>query len=127
MWNERERALVAAGPEVRARVGGGGGGCAAVEANTAARRPKFDPTTLTTHSPALQNQSVTLGSHLHCRPLACVPEAKNAMLGSIAPDDPRFAAMAAEGARTIPGRENGGNCDIKVRWRGAGARAPPPP
>jgi len=54
-----------------------------------------------------------------------VPEAKNAMLGSIAPDDPRFAAMAAEGARTIPGRENGGNCDIKVRRRAgcAGARA----
>ncbi len=40
------------------------------------------------------------------------------MLGLIASGDPRFAAIAAEGARTIPGRENGGNCDIKNLTRG---------
>ncbi len=90
--------------------------------------PNLTQQPLATRPPTTTPQSVTLGSHLHCRPLACVPEAKNAMLGSLAPDDPRFAAIAAEGARTIPGRENGGNCDIKVRRRagraGQRGRAP---
>ena len=62
--------------------------------------------------------SLTLCNHLHARPLACVPEPKNALLGSIAKDDPKYAEYAAEAARTIPGRENGGNCDIKNLTKG---------
>lgn len=57
--------------------------------------------------------AVTLGSHLHTRPLACLPEPKGALLGSIRSGDDEFDAIAAEAARTIPGREHGGNCDIK--------------
>lgn len=77
IWNERERALVDAGP-----------GCCG------------------------------LAKHLHARPLACVPEPKNALLGQIDAAHPKFQEYAAEAARTIPGRENGGNCDIKNLTKG---------
>lgn len=55
----------------------------------------------------------TLGSHLHSRPLAALPEPKGALLGKIKPDHPEFDRISKSAARTIPGRENGGNCDIK--------------
>ena len=59
------------------------------------------------------SKTLTLCNHLHARPFACLPEPKNALLGTISADDPNFDTYAAEAARTIPGRENGGNCDIK--------------
>lgn len=52
-------------------------------------------------------------ANMHTRPLALLPEPKNALLGSVRAGDERFDKMAAEAARTIPGREHGGNCDIK--------------
>ncbi|CAD7700914.1 unnamed protein product [Ostreobium quekettii] len=58
-------------------------------------------------------EALTLGKHLHTRPLACLPEPKNALLGAVKEGDPAYEKMAAEAARTIPGREHGGNCDIK--------------
>jgi formamidase len=60
----------------------------------------------------------TLATVLHTRPLALLPEPKGAFLGSVAAGTPEFERIAAEGARTVPGRENGGNCDIKNLSRG---------
>lgn len=48
--------------------------------------------------------------------LAALPNPKNAILGKVAPSD--FDRIAAEGARTVPPREHGGNCDIKNLSRG---------
>ncbi|KAI8470333.1 MAG: formamidase [Monoraphidium minutum] len=78
IWNEREGALVAAGPE-----------------------------------------GTTLGGILHTRPLALLPQAKGAYLGKITSKDEAFARVASEAARTVPGREHGGNCDIKNLSRGS--------
>lgn len=61
---------------------------------------------------------LTLGKHLHARPLACLPNPDNVLLGTLSKEDPHFAKYAAEAARTIPGRENGGNCDIKNLTKG---------
>lgn len=44
---------------------------------------------------------------------ACLPEAKGACLGKISKGSPQWEKVASEAARTVPGRENGGNCDIK--------------
>jgi len=65
----------------------------------------------------------TLCGCLSTRPLACLPEAKGAMLGKLghfktATGDATFDKVASEAARTVPGRENGGNCDIKNLSRG---------
>ena len=66
----------------------------------------------------------TLCKHLKTRPLALLPEAKGALLGKLGHfkdkmgKDPVWDKAASEGARTIPGRENGGNCDIKNLSRG---------
>jgi formamidase len=48
--------------------------------------------------------------------LAALPNPKNAILGKVAPSE--FDRIAAEGARTVPPREHGGNCDIKNLSRG---------
>lgn len=48
--------------------------------------------------------------------LAALPNPKNAILGKVASSD--FERIAAEGARTVPPREHGGNCDIKNLSRG---------
>jgi formamidase len=48
--------------------------------------------------------------------LAALPNPKNAILGNVAASD--FDRIAAEGARTVPPREHGGNCDIKNLSRG---------
>ncbi|MBD1821375.1 acetamidase/formamidase family protein [Cyanobacteria bacterium FACHB-DQ100] len=48
--------------------------------------------------------------------LAALPNPKNAILGQVAASD--FDLIAAEGARTVPPREHGGNCDIKNLSRG---------
>ena len=61
----------------------------------------------------------TLCGCLATRPLACLPEAKGAMLGKLghfldkSGEDEMWDKVASEAARTVPGRENGGNCDIK--------------
>ena len=48
-------------------------------------------------------------------PLANLPEPKGALLGNCTDKD----RVAQEGARTVPPRENGGNCDIKNLSRGS--------
>ena len=71
----------------------------------------------------------TLCACLHTRPLACLPEPKGALLGKLG----HFAngsksvdwdKVASEAARTVPGRENGGNCDIKNLSRGCAVYLP---
>jgi formamidase len=47
---------------------------------------------------------------------AALPNPQNAILGKVAPSD--FERIAAEGARTVPPREHGGNCDIKNLSKG---------
>jgi formamidase len=48
--------------------------------------------------------------------LAALPNPTNAILGKLSPMD--YDRVAAEGARTVPPREHGGNCDIKNLSRG---------
>ncbi|KAG2591902.1 hypothetical protein PVAP13_5NG512100 [Panicum virgatum] len=55
---------------------------------------------------------------LHQRPLANLPTPENCLLGKIQKEMAEWHKMANEAARTIPGRENGGNCDIKNLSRG---------
>jgi formamidase len=50
-------------------------------------------------------------------PLANAPIADDAVLGTLSGSD--WDRVANEGARTVPGRENGGNCDIKNLSRGS--------
>eukprot|EP00775_Hariotina_reticulata_P010055 gene10055-10211_t len=63
-------------------------------------------------------EATTLGGVLHTRPLACLPSAKGACLGSVPAGSTEWERIAGEAARTVPGRENGGNCDIKNLSRG---------
>jgi formamidase len=55
-------------------------------------------------------------------PLALLPETKNAVMGSLKGGD--LQRVAQEGARTVPPREHGGNCDIKNLTRGSRAYFP---
>ncbi|KAI3903845.1 hypothetical protein MKW92_025220 [Papaver armeniacum] len=55
---------------------------------------------------------------LHSRPLANLPTPKGCILGR-SKRAPEWEKVASEAARTIPGRENGGNCDIKNLSRGS--------
>ncbi|KAL3929729.1 MAG: hypothetical protein SGBAC_012084 [Bacillariaceae sp.] len=72
----------------------------------------------------------TLCGCLATRPLACLPEAKGAMLGKLGHfkamkgKDENWDKIASEAARTVPGRENGGNCDIKNLSRGCAVYFP---
>jgi formamidase len=50
-------------------------------------------------------------------PLALPPEPEDAILGTLSGDE--FTRVAAEGARTAPPRENGGNQDIKNLTKGS--------
>lgn len=50
-------------------------------------------------------------------PLANPPTAESAVLGSL--KGAEFDRIAKEGARTVPPRENGGNCDIKNLSKGS--------
>lgn len=50
-------------------------------------------------------------------PLASPPLTKGALLGTL--KGTQFDAVAKEAARTVPGREHGGNCDIKNLSRGS--------
>jgi formamidase len=49
--------------------------------------------------------------------LACPPEEKSAVMGRLKGDE--AAAAAKVGARTVPPREHGGNCDIKNLTKGS--------
>ncbi|HLQ84529.1 MAG TPA: formamidase [Salinisphaeraceae bacterium] len=53
----------------------------------------------------------------HDTPLALPPEPRGVMLGKMSGSD--LEAAGKEAARTIPPRENGGNCDIKNLCRGS--------
>ncbi|XP_057960308.1 uncharacterized protein LOC131152439 [Malania oleifera] len=64
-------------------------------------------------------QSLKLCEVLHSRPLANLPTTKGCLLGKIEAGTPEWEKIAREAARTIPGRENGGNCDIKNISRGS--------
>lgn len=55
-------------------------------------------------------------------PLACLPEPKEALLGMMKAE--QIMSAASEAARTVPPRENGGNCDIKNLTRGSRAYFP---
>ena len=76
-------------------------------------------------------QEKTLCGVMHTRPLACLPNAQGAMLGELGHfsakmgKDESWDSIAAEAARTVPGRENGGNCDIKNLSTGCNARRTP--
>ncbi|XP_022977501.1 uncharacterized protein LOC111477820 isoform X3 [Cucurbita maxima] len=64
-------------------------------------------------------QTLKLCEVLHSRPLANLPSAKGCVLGKIKEGTEEWERIANEAARTIPGRENGGNCDIKNLSRGS--------
>ncbi|XP_027916931.1 uncharacterized protein LOC114176179 isoform X2 [Vigna unguiculata] len=64
-------------------------------------------------------KSFKLSEVLHTRPLANLPSTKSCLLGKIEKGCSEWERIAKEAARTIPGRENGGNCDIKNLSRGA--------
>ncbi|KAJ0963433.1 hypothetical protein J5N97_028555 [Dioscorea zingiberensis] len=65
------------------------------------------------------HQSLKLCEVLHQRPLASLPNAKSCLLGMIKEGSSEWKKIANEAARTIPRRENGGNCDIKNLSRGS--------
>ncbi|XP_038883823.1 formamidase-like isoform X1 [Benincasa hispida] len=64
-------------------------------------------------------QTLKLCEVVHSRPLANLPTAKGCSLGKIKEGTEEWERIANEAARTIPGRENGGNCDIKNLSRGS--------
>lgn len=64
-------------------------------------------------------ESLKICEVLHARPLANLPSTKGCVLGKIEEGTPEWEKIAREAARTIPGRENGGNCDIKNLSRGS--------
>ncbi|GKU94871.1 hypothetical protein SLEP1_g8302 [Rubroshorea leprosula] len=65
------------------------------------------------------HQTLKLCEVLHSRPLANLPTTKGCLLGKIPVGTAGWETIAKEAARTIPGRENGGNCDIKNLSRGS--------
>ncbi|XVF15444.1 hypothetical protein REPUB_Repub09cG0153900 [Reevesia pubescens] len=65
------------------------------------------------------HKSLKLCEVLHSRPLANLPSTKGCHLGKIKEGTAEWEKIAKEAARTIPGRENGGNCDIKNLSRGS--------
>ncbi|XP_057718451.1 uncharacterized protein LOC130932991 [Arachis stenosperma] len=64
-------------------------------------------------------KSLKICEVLHSRPLANLPSTKGCYLGKIPKGTVEWEKIAKEAARTIPGRENGGNCDIKNLSRGS--------
>nr|CAD1828201.1 unnamed protein product [Ananas comosus var. bracteatus] len=81
---------------------------------------------LTDHFPLQPKLFGTLKGSMHI-PLtyqvletSCEPtDTRNCLLGKIKEGTPEWEQIANEAARTIPGRENGGNCDIKNLSRGS--------
>lgn len=70
----------------------------------------------------------TLCGVLATRPLACLPLPTGALLGTLGHFKGKkgrdWDRIAGEAARTVPGRENGGNCDIKNLSRGCSVYYP---
>ncbi|EOA18482.1 hypothetical protein CARUB_v10007029mg [Capsella rubella] len=64
-------------------------------------------------------KSLTLCEVVHQRPLANLPTSTGCLLGNIEEGTLEWERISKEAARTIPGRENGGNCDIKNLSRGS--------
>ena len=62
-----------------------------------------------------------ISTYLKTRPLAALPNRNGALLGLLNGklDQNEWNKVADEAARTVPGRENGGNCDIKNLTRGS--------
>uniref|UniRef100_A0A0D6QUG1 Formamidase n=1 Tax=Araucaria cunninghamii TaxID=56994 RepID=A0A0D6QUG1_ARACU len=56
---------------------------------------------------------------LHQRPFAYLPTKKGILLGMLEKGTAKWDRIATEAARTLPGRENGGNCDIKNLSKGS--------
>lgn len=54
-----------------------------------------------------------------CPAVAHLPEVLGSYVGQASLDDATRQKIYSEGARTIPGREHGGNCDIKNLSRGS--------
>ncbi|PKI71296.1 hypothetical protein CRG98_008296 [Punica granatum] len=64
-------------------------------------------------------ETLKLCEVLHSRPLAELTINKRLFSGMIKQGSPEWEWITKEAARTIPGRENGGNCDIKNLSRGS--------
>ncbi|PVH38001.1 hypothetical protein PAHAL_5G147400 [Panicum hallii] len=64
-------------------------------------------------------ETLKLCEVLHQRPLVHLPTPENSLLGKVQEGTAEWHKIANEAARTIPGRENGGNCDIKNLSRGS--------
>ncbi|XP_008673058.1 acetamidase/Formamidase family protein isoform X1 [Zea mays] len=64
-------------------------------------------------------ETIKLCEVLHQRPLAHLPTPENCLLGKVQEGTAEWHIIANEAARTIAGRENGGNCDIKNLSRGS--------
>ena len=62
--------------------------------------------------------TVSLNCVRVCVIAANLPEPKGALLGSMDKNSDEFKRAAGEAVRTIPGREHGGNCDIKNLTKG---------
>ncbi|ORY77583.1 Acetamidase/Formamidase [Leucosporidium creatinivorum] len=66
-----------------------------------------------------EREQKVIDAHPGCVPaVALPPESVGAYVGQDLPDELR-QKIYAEGARTIPGREHGGNCDIKNLSKGS--------
>ncbi|XP_010437213.1 PREDICTED: uncharacterized protein LOC104721007 isoform X3 [Camelina sativa] len=57
-------------------------------------------------------KSLSLCEVVHQRPLANLPTSKGCLLGNIEEGTPEWERISKEAARTIPGRENGGDGEI---------------
>lgn len=64
-----------------------------------------------------RERQLVAGDPLRVPPLANLPQPSNAILGRLRGAE--FDRVAKEGARTVPPRENGGNCDIKNLSKGS--------
>ncbi|KAL5228052.1 hypothetical protein ABZP36_016317 [Zizania latifolia] len=76
------------------------------------------------YSPKIPSRIFLIMSHSNSavllqRPLANLPTPVNCLLGKIQEGTAEWHKTANEAARTIPGRENGGNCDINNLRRGS--------
>ena len=70
-------------------------------------------------APAVTHSCLSQSPCLHA---ALLPEPQGACLGTLKEGSEDFKRVAAEAARTIPGREHGGNVDIKHLTRGCKVR-----
>jgi formamidase len=89
-------------------------------ANTAAAAPSCPFVSLSQCiSPPHTNAHIHTHIHTQTIPTALLPEPNGAFLGKLKKGSKEFDRVASEAARTVPGREHGGNCDIKNLSRGS--------